>query len=229
MKLTEKDYAMSRWYTPVNYNRARVQERMADLVLEEGGRVRTYPREYTIRCRYFFENIRALQEKIADNERAIRNCINPEKNVRLQAARRTAIENMQKKIAELEAMEAAAPVIKSRFLVKPAFELTSLRFVLDGAYYSFWFSDNVFAPDRYTKIRLEEDGRSYKAWSHSDDLTPEYAVKHYMYDPMFRPDASEDDIDRVAKELLEMLKGKPFGRIYANWHEAEETVKELDF
>lgn len=220
------------WFGGVEYNEARVIEKIGDLVLEKGGRIKTYKNEHgvDIRARGYRDKMHRIQKEISRYESLL---------TKKEEYRERFLDTIAKKkeeIRDLERLEAAAPVIHSRFGGYHGICCQSINFVLDSTYFNFSFSYNAFMEDTYTKIKLTEEGE-YTGRYYTELMTKENEPKEYFVDDLWTPCAKEETIEWVAAYILDRLSKVPAsGRVIEkkrrrvpntyndSWHWETETI-----
>lgn len=200
------------WLNGCEYNTARVIERLADIVIERGGRVKTCEDGMEIRTRGYHGRIESIEKDIEriefmlkDKEGVLWHDGKEETRARLLAS----IEKLKGDIRELERQEEEAPRIKSCFMSRWGLCAGCISFVLDHVYYHFEFADNPFFPDHFQKIRLN-DQDEYIGIYYGEYLVPEDKPKDYYRDELWTPCADEEIINAVAEDIYERLLKKPF-------------------
>ena len=186
------------WYRGVDYNMVRVVEKLADIVIDKGGRVEDRSEGVKIRTRGFSEKIEKAEDMVRFYEVHAKDHNIP------QAKYDEGIAKAKKEVEDLKAAEEAAPIINSRFVSKYGLSTGSLYFVLDGTMYRFSFADNPFFPDTYSKIRLNKNGEYYGQY-YGMNLTTEDEIKEYFIDAMWEPCAAEECIAAVAEDIFTRL------------------------
>lgn len=193
----------TRWFDSSEYNTARVIERIADMIIERGGRVKFRDEGMEIRTRGFVGKIESTEKNIDGANFCLKSDVgDPEK---IEAA----LAQYEQELAELKAAEEAAPTIKSRFMTKHSLCARCIHFVLDQKLYYFEFDDNPFFPDMYHKIPLNADGE-YAGRYYSEKVEH----KPYYIDALWKPCATEEEIDAAAELLLDFLTSRPSGERY---------------
>ena len=186
------------WFEGSKYNLARVIEKIADMVLDRGGKVKELEDNVTIRTRGYSEKMMRVQYRIDASKRMLA------AHEEMRDTIMKAIEKYEAEYRELERLKEAAPVVHSRFSGRYGICATCLSFVLDGTFYRFSFSDNPFFPDGYSKIKLNDAGEYYGQY-YGMNLTTEDEIKEYFVDELWKPCASEELIAAVAEDIFTRL------------------------
>lgn len=171
------------WYAGNKYNEVRVMEKLADIIIENSGRVEIRADDVLIKAR-------GLRGKISEKERWLQRI--EEKGC--------ATESLKAEIEDLKEKERNFPVIQSRFCSKYTLGSGWIKFVLDDYYYYFSFADNPFSGDTYTKIKLNDNTYVGKYYM---EVIEE---KRYYFDEMWTACAKQTTIDEIANMLFETLK-----------------------
>lgn len=198
------------WFEGSKYNTTRVIEKLADIVLERGGRVKYHDDGMEIRTRGFR---RHMEKAKRDIERMNMFLSRKSDTFSLEKARiRRKIEEMEDELRRIEREEEEAPVIKSRFMSKYGLCGGCLSFVLNHTYYHFEFADNPFFPDNFQKIRLDENDE-YVGQHYMENFAPD-GTPEYFLDELWAPCADEETIDYVAEHIFECLMHKAYSGRY---------------
>lgn len=201
------------WLTGSDYNTARVIEKIADIVLEHGGRVNFNDEGVEIRPRGYRPYMEKAKKDIERAEFFLKDTTGVFAKEETKAKLRETIATLQNDLKELERKEEDAPVIKRRFGSKYGLCTGNIEFVLDHTLYTFEFADNPFFPDYWKKIQLN-DNDEYIGVYYSDNLVPEDTPKDYYIDELWKPCAAEKTIDDVAEDIFDRLIKKPYSERY---------------
>lgn len=177
------------WLASSEFNRARMIEALADLILSKGGKVKFTGEGVEIKTRGYNKEIDDLEKCI---ERYEKRGIDTTK--------------VKEKLKNVKETKAKAPIIQSRFMTKFGFSALSISFVIDDVYYHFEDDDNPFFNALLTKVKIN-DGKYYGEY-YSGLITVE--EKSYLYDDMWKGSASDEVILAAARELLTILDKAPF-------------------
>lgn len=184
-------------YLKVNqYNVARMMSRLAEIVKENGGRVKETTPGY-------IEN-RTLRN---DQLQVLRNIELFEENPTTDPA------TLQARAAYIE--RNAALLNADPDATKTRVTHTSyISFVLNDMYYYFEEDDNPFFPARYGKTRIIDAGDAKKINKdyYLNNIEPEN--KNYYLDMFWDNDASADEINDAAGRLYDMLTSAEESEIY---------------
>ena len=140
----------------IDYNRARIMEKIADLVVQAGGKVCFSDGGVTVHSRGIKDKIRTERDRIAALDKNIAATDDEGVKTRLETLKKSAEEKEQ----ELVKADTEIPAFTSKLMSRYTFGASSVRFVLDGTLFSLSFPDNPYFQDNYEKIRLSGNGYS---------------------------------------------------------------------
>lgn len=198
---------MDLYYRGIDYNRAKILEKLADKVIEAGGKVRFEDAGVAIHSRGLDEKIfdaKRRAEMIGEHMKTIDDL---EKAEKLRELKKEAEEEANALTEEQKKI----PVINSRLKGRYSFGGGSIHFVLGSVYFVFEFAENPFFDDLYEKIAL--DGNGYTGDYYRDpfgSLESGKPGKPYMADELWNPCASEELTDDIAAMIFDGLMEKPF-------------------
>lgn len=186
----------------VEYNMARVIEKMADIVAEKGGNVKFTGEGMTIKTRGYNPHIEKTKKDIERMETFLRDTEGVYGNTSedTKASLREAVKKQQAEVERLEMAKQDAPVIKSRFMTKHGMFAGCIKFTLGGLFWCFDFADNPFFPDTYAVALYREDGGPTRYTMRC--LTEEDEPKPYFADDLWSPCASDETIHKTARDIL---------------------------
>ena len=191
----------------IDYNRARIMEKIADLVVQAGGKVCFSDGGVTVHSRGIKDKIRTERDRIAALDKNIAATDDEGVKTRLETLKKSAEEKEQ----ELVKADTEIPAFTSKLMSRYTFGASSVRFVLDGTLFSLSFPDNPYFQDNYEKIRLSGNGYTgtyyTEVFGGYDDGDPD---KHYLVDELWEPYADEALIEKIAATLLERLMHMPY-------------------
>ena len=184
-----------------NYNAARILSRLAQIVTDNGGRVKPQYRA-VISNLSRDAAIREYSEKIEKYTILEKTSHNP--------ARAAAIREYSEKLEKLQALN-NGPITVTH--------TAYIRFVLGDCMYYYEVNDNMFFDFHYTKIPVVNG--EYNAMCYSD-----CDKKEWLYDCFFRADCSDADITEAAYLIFNMLVNAKFSTVCRR--ERQRIVK-VDF
>lgn len=190
-----------RYFAPAKYNMVRVINVLATLVERHGGKVKRTNETLHIHTRGYDAKILDLQ-RIYDS---LSNRLEPHDLTEGEAEKkRKTLENISRKITDIENMKKMAPVIETSFI-----SLISdlwIRFELNGCTYYFEVDDNPFFPDKFLKGKTGESIKRYMEEIECDKKT-------YYLNGIFEPVAEEKTILIAASDLYTLLTEMELGEI----------------
>ena len=201
------------YFRAIDYNRANIIEKLADIIVDNGGIVQIQKDTVQIHNRSFYEQMEENQAKI---DRIDTQLASPQYTEKLKEKFIKHKADLVYKNAELQKKHDSYPIIKSRFVSSYGLSVWFISFILDKTYYHFEFADNPFFPDIYAKIPLN-DNNTYYGNYYRNELKDNQRT--YMYNQLWDVEIDEEIIEKAAKNIYDIL-------INADYCEKCENEKE---
>lgn len=189
------------YLTTWNYNAARIITRLAEIVTNNGGRVKPQYKA-VISNRNRDSAIREYREKIERYTEM--------EKVKSNPARVNAIREYSKKLQGLEMIN-GEPITVTH--------TTYIRFVLNDTMYYYQVSDNPFFEFVYSKVPTQNGEYTPNCYCMNDK-------KQWLYDCLFSYECSETDIKNAANSIFDMLLQAEMSTFY---HKGNARRVEVDF
>ena len=208
-----------RWLRGYEYNMTRVLERIADMILAEGGRVDFRNEGMEIRTRGYAEPI----SNACDTIDRIKDVVLRKFSKLTDEQAEKLLAEKEAELAKLKAKEESAPVIQSRLMTQHGCCALYLKFVLGDTLYSLDMDENPFMDDHYLKARIDKEGKVLK-----QHYREEFGGKRYIYNELLSPCADEATVEETAANFLDLLKQAPYSGTYNETRTVEVANKYND-